>query len=286
MNVAEAQDHAAAILEQAGVAEARREAASLLILAIGREPAFLIAHPEYELTTAEEPSFREFVVRRSNREPLQYIRGHQEFYGLDFIVTPDVLIPRPETELLVENALQVLQGLAAPAVCEVGTGSGCIAISILHENPSAAAVGLDVSEAALAVARTNAENNGVGARLDLRVSNVFEAISDETFDVIISNPPYVPSTDFDSLQAEVRDFEPRMALTDGHNGLSIISQIGTGSPRFLRPNGFLFLEIGFNQSRRVSEMLDPNIWKKFEILTDLQGIPRMVRAEIGLKTFE
>ncbi len=281
MKLASAQHEAAAALEQAGVAEARREAALLLVMAIGREPAFLIAHPEYELGSVEEKKFREFIKRRSNREPLQYIRGHQEFYGLDFIVSPDVLIPRPETELLVENALEVLQNFTGPIICEVGIGSGCIAVSVLHANSAATAVGLDVSATALAIARTNAVQNGVANRIDLRVSDVFEAVQGEIFDIIISNPPYVPSEDLDSLQTEVRDFEPRMALTDGGDGFSIISRIVAESPRLLRQDGFLFLEIGFNQSHQVAEMFDRTIWKTLDILPDLQGIPRMVKAEIG-----
>lgn len=281
MTAAEGQREAAAILEAAGVAESRRDASSLLTIAIGRDTAFLIAHPEYELTPEEEKTYRDLTARRSSREPLQYIRGHQEFYGLDFIVSPDVLIPRPETELLVEGVLEVLLDIEEPSICEVGIGSGCIAVAILHSLPGATAVGLDVSPSALDVARINAEKNGVESRLDLRESDVFEAINDETFDVMVSNPPYVPAADIDSLQAEVRDFEPGVALTDGEDGLSILSKIVGESPQFLRREGFLFLEIGFNQATRVREMFDRNIWHSIDLLPDLQGIPRIVKAQIG-----
>ncbi len=272
---------ASGILRQAGVSEARREAGSLVALTLQKDISFLVAHPEYMLSEDEEKRFNEYLNRRVDREPLQYIRGHQEFFKLDFIVTPDVLIPRPETELLVENALSALQNFDSPIICEVGVGSGCIAISILHENTTATGIGLDVSEAALAVARTNAENNGVAGRLELRQSDVFEALGNESFEVIISNPPYVPAKDFISLQEEVRDFEPRQALTDNGDGLSIISQIVAGSPKFLRPGGFLFLEVGFNQAHQVVQMFDMNIWKTIETLPDLQGIPRMVKARTG-----
>jgi release factor glutamine methyltransferase len=281
MRIDVARHEASVILKQSGVAEARREASSLLVMAIGRDAAFLVAHPEYKLSDAEESTFRELVKRRSNREPLQYIRGHQEFYGLDFVVSPDVLIPRPETELLVEGVLEVLLGIAEPSICEVGIGSGCIAVSILHSLPGATAVGLDVSPSALDVARINAEKNGVESRLDLRESDVFEAINIDIFDVIVSNPPYVPAADLDSLQAEVRDFEPGVALTDGGDGFSIISKIVSESPHFLRREGFLFLEIGFNQATRVREMFDRNIWRSIDLLPDLQGIPRIVKARIG-----
>lgn len=279
-NVSETLRTAAEILRQNGIAEPRREAGSLLSLALREDRGFLIAHPEYSLTTEEANLFQTFLERRARHEPLQYIRGRQEFFGLDFTLTPDVLIPRPETELIVEAAIEILREKKTPLICEVGVGSGCISTAILHEIKNAAAIGLDISEKALEIARVNAENNKVADRIDLKISDVFEILNDEKFELIVSNPPYVPNEDFASLQTEVRAFEPRHALTDGKDGLSIIEKIISGTPRFLQPEGFLLMEIGYNQSPKVREMFDMNVWEKLEFLPDLQGIPRTVRARI------
>ena len=279
-NVSEILRRATEILHDSEIAEPRREAASLLALALKKDRTFLIAHNDYVLSKEEENRFSEFLKRRAAHEPLQYIRGEQEFYGLNFLVTPDVLIPRPETELIVEHALEILRGVENPRFCEVGTGSGCISVAILHELKTARAVGLDISEKALEVTRRNAERHGVSSGLELKISDVFEALDEKNLDLIVSNPPYVPQIDFDTLQAEVRDYEPVVALTDGTDeGVSIIEKIVRNAPKFLAPGGFLLMEIGFNQARKVSAMFDENAWQTVEILPDLQGIPRMVRAQ-------
>ncbi len=270
---------AAQVLEESGIGEPRREANSLLAFALRKDKAFLIAHPEYELSPEEETRFREFLKRRASREPFQHITGRQEFYGLDFVVTKDVLIPRPETELLVENAIRILKDRENPVFCEVGVGSGCISVSILHEVETATAVGLDISEKALEIAGLNARNNNVSNRLSLKISDVFAALRrDADFDLIVSNPPYIPREDIKDLQPEVRDFDPLDALTDGADGLSIIEKIIRDAPQFLKSGGFLLLEIGFSQSEKVREMFSPEKWQSVEILPDLQGIPRTVVA--------
>lgn len=267
------------ILAASGVADARREAASLLVLALQKDRTFLAAHSDYELSNAEENRFRAFVQRRARREPFQYIAGEREFFGLDFTVTKDVLIPRPETELLVEAAIEILRAQAEPRFCEVGVGSGCISVSILNEIKEARAVGFDLSERALTVAAANAERHAVADRLKLEISNVFEFLRDERFDLIVSNPPYISAENFKDLQREVRDYEPALALTDGENGLTIIEKIIAGAPKFLKSNSFLLLEIGFGQAEIVREMFAPRDWKSIEILPDLQSIPRTVRAK-------
>ena len=216
----------------------------------------------------------------ASREPYQYITGIQEFYGLEFEVTPDVLIPRPETEMVVEQALKLMTGNTTSSFCEVGVGSGCISVSILHELSSATAVAVDVSSEALNVTRRNAERLGVADRLTLIESDIFDELADNTFDVIVSNPPYVPVRDFAGLQAEVRDFEPHLALTDGSDGLSIIRRIVTESPQFLGECGYLLMEIGFDQSEKVASMFDQKIWETLDLLPDLQGIPRLVSARM------
>jgi release factor glutamine methyltransferase len=279
-NITEFLQKATEILSRSGIAEPRREAHSLLAFALKKDKTFLIGHPEYELSEAEEKFINKIIARRANREPFQYITGVQEFYGLDFEVNETVLIPRPETEMLVKNAIEILQNLEKPHFCEVGTGSGCISVSILHNLSKAVAVGLDISAEALRMTRQNAEKHGVAERLQLRNSDVFSALPETKFDLIVSNPPYIPKKDFSVLQPEVKNFEPEIALSDGKDGLSIIEQIISDAPKFLRSNGFLLLEIGFGQAEKVEIMFSETIWQSVEILPDLQGIPRMVRAKI------
>ncbi|MEP7038273.1 MAG: peptide chain release factor N(5)-glutamine methyltransferase, partial [Acidobacteriota bacterium] len=270
--------NAAEVLQKNNIAEPRREATSLLAFALQKNKTFLIAHSQYELSAEEEMRFREFLRRRAKREPFQYITGKQEFYGLDFEVTKDVLIPRPETELIVENVIELLPENAK--FCEVGIGSGCISVSILHEIKTASAIGLDVSEKALQIAAKNAETHNVFDRLELKISDVFDILQAEKFDFIVSNPPYISSKDIKSLQAEVRDFEPLSALTDGADGLSIIKKIVDDAPQFLKPHGFLLMEIGFSQANEVEQMFSSNIWQSVEVLPDLQNIPRIVKANL------
>ncbi len=279
MNITETLRKATEILHSRGIAEPRREANSLLAFALRKDKTFLIAHNDYELSGEEEKTFQSFLERRAGREPFQYITGNQEFYGLDFFLTPDVLIPRLETEMIVENAIEILKPRKNSRFCEVGVGSGCISVSILHEIRTASAIGLDVSEKALVIAGKNAQRHKVSERLELKLSDVFGVLTDEIFDLIVSNPPYIPRRDIEDLQAEVRRFEPLNALTDGENGLSIIEKIITDAPRFLKPNSFLLIEIGFGQAAEVKSMFDVKFWQNIEILPDLQNIPRMVKAQ-------
>lgn len=267
-----------AVLSYGGVADPRRESVSLLAFALRKDKTYLYAHPEHVLTTSETESFESVIERRAFREPLQYITGVQEFYGLEFEVTPDVLIPRPETEIVVEKAIEILGNNGT--FCEVGVGSGCISVAILSGSTNVNAVALEISPEAIDVAKRNALRNGVDDRIRFLRSDVFDSLADERFDLIVSNPPYVPARDLHGLQREVRDFEPRVALTDGSDGVSIIRRIVEGSPEFLRPRGHLLMEIGFDQSNRVAEMFSHDIWEAPHLLPDLQGIPRVVLARL------
>lgn len=280
MKVFETLKSAAEILKSNGLDNAVREGKSLLAFVLGKNQTFLVAHPEYELSFEEENQFQSVLERRAGREPFQYIVGRQEFFGLDFAVTKDVLIPRPETEMIVEAAIEILRGKENSAFCEVGIGSGCIAVSILHEIKTARAVGLDVSNAALEIAKKNADAHRVLNRLELKISDVFEILEDKKFDLIVSNPPYISAEEMKYLQPEVGKFEPQAALSDGADGFSIIEKIIGGAARFLKPEGFLLMEIGCGQARRVKAMFDKNLWREVEILPDLQQIPRMVKAQI------
>ncbi|HWS98813.1 MAG TPA: peptide chain release factor N(5)-glutamine methyltransferase [Pyrinomonadaceae bacterium] len=277
--IARALVEAAQILRRAGVPEARREAASLLEHVTGRDRTFLITSAETVLAPSDVSRLRALVERRAAGEPLQYITGHQEFYRLDFEVTPDVLIPRPETELLVETALDLLGETDGPAlVCDVGTGSGCIAVSLLHELPSARAVGVDISRPALRVAARNAARAGVSGRFHLVASDGLGALdsSRARFEMIVSNPPYVAEGALAGLQREVRDHEPRVALTPGGDGLRVIRALINEAPHFLHSGGHLLMEIGFDQHEAVSELIDPRVWELLDIHKDLQGIPRTI----------
>ena len=285
LTIADALREAAAALRVAGLAEPRREAGTLLSHATGRDSASLITHADEALTNEESAAFRDAVARRAAGEPFQYIAGRQEFYALEFEVTPDVLIPRPETELLVETALELLKTTEAPLLCDVGTGSGCVAVTLLHERRDARGFALDVSPAALRVAARNAERHGVAGRLRLLVSDCFDALgapehAGVRFDLIASNPPYVAEADIEGLQREVREHEPRLALTPGGDGLSVIRRLVAESPRFLKPGGRLLLEIGFGQHEQVAALVDARVWTLLDIRKDLQGIPRTVALEL------
>jgi release factor glutamine methyltransferase len=278
-NIDELMRDATGRLAGAGVREPRRDAAVLMAFAIGRDRTFLIAHPEYTPTASEAGKFALFVARRAAREPLNYITGRREFYGLEFEVAPGVLIPRPETELIVEDAIGFLRGRPNPTFCEVGVGSGCIAVAILANVPGARAVALDVSAKAIETARRNARLNGVADRLELRRSDVFGGLrADDRFDAIVSNPPYVAASEIPALDPEVRDHEPRAALTDGADGLSIIRRLIRESVRFLGPGGLLLVEIGFGQAAAVAALADRGSWSEPRFLTDLQGIDRTLRV--------
>lgn len=270
---------AARALEDAGVPEARREAGSLLSFVLGRDRTFLISHAEDDPDENSLARFHEFVGRRAEGEPLQYITGVQDFYGREFRVTPDVLIPRPETELLVEAALQIIGDTGAtPFICDVGTGSGCIAVTLLCEIVNARAVAIDKSPAALEIAKINAQNHSVADRAQFVVSDCFNSLDsrDYEFDLIVSNPPYVAEAALEGLQREVRDHEPLLALSPGGDGLGVIRRLINEGPAFIKPNGHMLMEIGYDQGEVVESLINGSAWSLREIQPDLQGIPRIV----------
>jgi release factor glutamine methyltransferase len=267
------------ILQANNITEFRKEAKSLLAFSLNKNLAFLIAYNDYELNQTDYENFRRLLERRAKREPFQHITNSQEFYGLNFFVNKDVLIPRPETELIVETSLKLLR--ENDRFCEVGVGSGCISIAILHELKTASAIGLDISEKALKIAKRNAETHQVLERFTLQKSDVFEVLHDEKFALIVSNPPYISLEETKNLQAEVIEYEPLNALTDEKDGFTIIEKIIKESPKFLKNGGHLFIEIGFGQSEKINEFVNSKVWQAFEILPDLQGIPRMIKLQLG-----
>jgi release factor glutamine methyltransferase len=262
-------------LEAAGINEARREALSLMSYAIECDRAFVIAHGEDVLDDRQRQTFRQLLARRAQREPLQYITGHQEFFNLDFEVTPDVLIPRPETEIIVEAGLEVLRDQPDLLIADIGTGSGCIVVSLLHELRHAQAVATDLSSNALQVAHRNARRHNVMDRLELVKANGFPTGQpSRQFSLVVSNPPYVTEDEFESLQPEVRAYEPRSALVSGEDGLFHIRMLLREARTHLRTGGYFIFEIGFGQSEAVEELVDDEAWKLIEIRKDLQNIPR------------
>ncbi|HEX3280429.1 MAG TPA: peptide chain release factor N(5)-glutamine methyltransferase [Pyrinomonadaceae bacterium] len=266
-------------LRKAGVPDERREAGSLLMYVLARDRSYILTHAEAELSNEQQERFIAALDERAQGKPLQYITGRQEFFGLEFEVNGDVLIPRPETELLVEAALSLVTQNDAPFICDVGTGSGCIVVTLLHQLPGARAIALDISPAALAVAERNATRHGVHERLSFIASDCFSGLgpaSGSGFDLIVSNPPYVAARAIDGLQREVRDFEPRAALVSGDDGLAVIRRLLLESGEQLKSGGFLLFEIGFDQHDAVQQLIDENCWKLLEVFDDLQGIPRTV----------
>jgi len=268
---------AVAALQRAAVNEARMEATSLLMHVLSVDRAFVIAHPEKELSDEHSNSFGELLRRRAAREPLQYIVGYQEFFKFTFEVTPDVLIPRPETELVVEAALEVVNREQGISILDVGTGSGCIIISLLNELKNARATATDISSNALEVARRNAQHHNVSDRLTLIQADSLSSLNQrEAISLIVSNPPYIPAGEIATLQREVREYEPLTALASGADGLDHIRALLRETPQLLHHNGYFIFEIGFGQRDAIEQLVDRASWRLIEVRKDLQGIPRTV----------
>jgi len=283
-------------LKGKGIENSRLDSEVLLAHLLKLDRVGLYLNFDRPLSREELSSFREMVKRRGAREPLQYIIGRQEFWSLDFKVTPDVLIPRPETEILVEEALRTVrsetldvrrQDHAPLTILDLCTGSGCIAISIAHELKDAVVYAVDASGVALAIARENAEKNGVKDRIIFLQGNLYEALTSHvsrttSFDLIVSNPPYVKSSDIPNIQPEVRDFEPRMAVDGGFEGLDFYRRIVAGASGYLAPGGWLMVEVGEGQAEAVSEMIrDACGFDQAFRVKDLAGIERVVKAKQG-----
>lgn len=275
-------------LQAAGVDTPRLDAELLLAHVLGTDRTALFAYPERRLTPEEASRFEAALQRRMGREPLPYITGTREFLGLPFRVTPAVLIPRPETEVLVETVaerLAELHGREYPfRLLDVGTGSGCIAIGLAHLLPHARVVAVEPSAEALAVARENAAGLGVADRMEWVNALFPEAAAEREgeFDAVVSNPPYIPEAEVETLQPEVRDWEPRGALTGGPDGLDLIRPLAEYAPRLIRPvrlggaGGLLALEVALGQAERVLSLLrDTDRYAEVETVPDLAGIPRV-----------
>jgi release factor glutamine methyltransferase len=271
-------------LTAAGVPSPRMNAELLLMFTLGCDRAYLYAHPERELTPEESVRYDHALSERARGVPAQYITGHQEFWGMDFIVSPAVLIPRPETEHVVETVLQLARepgGDARPrshrlSVADVGTGSGCIAIAVAKELPQAEIRATDISLAALEVARANAARHQLEHRIQFHEADLLQGMQTDGFDFVVSNPPYVGESEADQVQLEVRKFEPPSAVFAGPTGLEVIERLVPQAKDKLKHEGWLVMEISGTIVEGVNELLEQ--WNDVRIVNDLAGIPRIAIA--------
>ncbi|HXM62768.1 MAG TPA: peptide chain release factor N(5)-glutamine methyltransferase [Terriglobales bacterium] len=269
-------------LTAARVASPRMNAELLLMFTLGCDRAYLFAHPERELATEEQARYQETLNQRARGVPAQYITGHQEFWGMDFIVTPSVLIPRPETEHVIETVLQLAKksdgGRASSPgrptrIVDVGTGSGCIALALARELPDAEIHATDISPAALEVAHANAARHQLENRIQFHQTDLLEGLDPGRFDFMVSNPPYVGDSEEDEVQLEVRKFEPRNAVFAGPTGLEVIERLIPQARVTLCVGGWLVIEISGTIADSVKLLLCK--WHQVQITNDLQGIPRV-----------
>jgi release factor glutamine methyltransferase len=261
----------------------------LLMFTLGCDRAYLFAHPERALTSEEQTRYRQALDERTRGVPAQYITGHQEFWGMDFVVSPAVLIPRPETEHVIETVLQLShethpRGRTSPPggltqIADVGTGSGCIALALAKEFPQAEIHATDISPAALEVAHANAARHQLESRVRFHQTDLLEGFDSGIFDFVVSNPPYVGDSEEDQVQLEVRKFEPRHAVFAGPTGLEVIKRLIPQAQAALKPGGWLVVEISGTIADGVKPLLRG--WKRFQISNDLQGIARIVAGQNG-----
>jgi len=299
MDIRAALKQGIALLRDAQVPSYTLAAELLLLHVLGRNRTWIYSHPEEQLSASDIERYSALICSRAAGEPTQHLTGKQEFWGLEFEVTSDVLIPRPETEHVIEVALDRLavhevrvghpqktdgSGLR---IADIGTGSGCIAIALAKELPAAALVATDISSAALTVARRNAERHGVANRIDFLECNLLSGLSDSPLatrhspllDLVVSNPPYIGRREATSLMREVREHEPEVALYGGEEGYQLYPELIAQAAKHLKPSGILVLELGHNSLPAVQLLLDSSIWTSVGVTNDLAGIPRVLAAE-------
>lgn len=281
MTIAEAIQKAAENLSGHNVPNARLDAELLLRHALGKDRAWLLVHMQDMLDDLRQRSFERDIERRKLREPLQYITGTQEFWGIPFMVTTDVLIPRPETEFVVEAALKALSEMSSSVIVDLCTGSGCIAISLAKELPKARFFATDLSDRAVLIAQENARKNGVADRIRFLEGDLFGPLEEMDLqgriDCVVTNPPYVRSGELATLQPEVRDFEPALALVAGRSGTEIAERIIHQVPAYLRPGGSLIMEMGIGQAAALRKIIeDTHAFGPIGIVKDLAGIERVI----------
>lgn len=257
---------------------ARLDAERLLLYLLRKDKAWLLANGDGTPSFDDSGEYAGLIQRRLAGEPIQYITGEAEFFGIPFRITPDVLIPRPETEHLVEAALKLTPPSSQRRILDVGTGSGAIAIAIARNRPSCQITATDLSAGAINLARANAGRAGVDERIRFLRGDLFTPVTGERFDIVVSNPPYVPLRDRNSLSVEVREFEPQSALFAGEDGLDLYRRLIPEAVPFLEPNGWLLLEIGYGQQPAIEELLQTSGYTGVDFIPDYQAIPRVAIA--------
>jgi release factor glutamine methyltransferase len=276
--IASALRNAAARLAAAGIESARLDAEMLMAETLRIERGRLYIDSNGAIDGGALARFRALVARRANGEPVSYIIGRREFWSLDFIVTPAVLTPRPETELLVETALKLLAAKSSPRILDLGTGSGAIAVALAKEIPGAEVIATDISTDALEVARGNARRHGVEEKISFYVGDLFDAVAEMTFDAVVSNPPYIREADIAALPRDVRDFEPRLALDGGADGMDFYRCLAREAPCYLNPGGFAAVEIGAGMGEDVARLFAEAGFEDVGVEKDLAGLERVVRG--------
>jgi len=278
-------NEAVARLTASSVPSPRMNAELLLMFTLGCDRAYLYAHPERQLAPDERARYDAVLAERARGVPAQYITGHQEFWGMDLIVTPAVLIPRPETEHVVETVLELVKtergaghehSLNTIRVVDVGTGSGSLALALATELPQAEIFATDISSAALEVARANAARHQLDSRIHFREADLLTGFENDFFEFVVSNPPYVGESEQDEVQLEVRKFEPRKAVFAGPTGLEIIARLIPEACAVLRRGGWLVMEISRTIVDDAKQLLRE--WEEMRVVNDLQGIPRVIAA--------
>lgn len=260
------------------IQSARLDAEVLLSHVLRQERIYLYVHFDEPMEQNELSKFREYVKKRAQHVPIAYIIGEREFMGLPFKVTKDTLIPRPDTEILVENVLNNVDKDKEIEIVDIGTGSGAIILSLLVNLPKAQGKTVDISSKAIEVAKENAVNLQVNDRCEFFVGDLFAPLNGSKFDLIVSNPPYIPKKDIATLEADVKEYEPVSALTDGGDGLSYYRRLLSEGKAYIKENGFIALEIGIYQSEDVKQIAMDNGWKNIKIIKDYAGIDRVVLA--------
>ena len=265
------------VLAAAGIDSARLESEVLLSFILEKERLYLAINRNQEVTNEREKAFRKLVMRRKEKEPVAYIVGSREFMSLNFSVAPGVLIPRPDTETLVEFAIEMLSEKENPAIIDLCTGSGAIAVSLAHYLPTSRVKGVDVSDICVKTAKENAEKNAVADRVTVQQADVFAYESDELFDCVVSNPPYIPSAVIPTLEKDVADYEPHLALDGGEDGYVFYRYLAQKGASLLKSGGLLVLEVGHDQAETVATLLkETNAYKTVGARCDLAGIERAV----------
>ena len=272
---------ATAALEAAGIGTARQDAEWLLASVLGLERFALYLDPRRELSPGDAARYRALVARRTAREPLQYLLGFEDFHGLRLAVTPDVLIPRPETEGLVEWAVEILRDQPAPIAADIGTGSGAIACALARSLPKLRVLAVERCAPALAVAALNVRKLELSRRVKLVPGDLLEPLGPlrGRLDLVISNPPYIPSAIVGSLPHEVSGFEPRQALDGGADGMTVLRRIITGAPLVLRPRGCLMMEIGEDQAGPLASLMAAEGFTGIQARRDLPGVERYIAGQ-------